>query len=207
MRWFGFHLQDLRGGRRQGRRPRGGDRRDRGLCGLRCESRGRGTAGQGSRREGWRRLGDKADPGGGDRRTCTWAGGLRGHLLAQGHPRHGIDLRDLQRLHPRPVRRRHRQAPAEAQTGGRRNRHLDHPSSAYAAGQLIVTAILETGGVDGNQPADALEAKPHRTIVGTVTYTPDDHYPSRTWPVYDGPDGKETPVARVKPQFIPTYGG
>jgi branched-chain amino acid transport system substrate-binding protein len=79
--------------------------------------------------------------------------------------------------------------------------------SAYAAGQLIVAAIRETGSVDGNELADVLEAKPHRTIVGTVTYTPDDHYPSRTWPVYDFPNGKETLVTKVKPQFIPTYGG
>jgi branched-chain amino acid transport system substrate-binding protein len=79
--------------------------------------------------------------------------------------------------------------------------------SSYAAGELIIDAIRETGSVDGDKLADALEAKPHKTIVGTVTYTPGDHYPTRTWPVYDFPGGKERLVTESKPQFIPEYGG
>lgn len=79
--------------------------------------------------------------------------------------------------------------------------------SAYAAGQLIRAAIAETGSVDGNRLADALEAKPHKTIVGRITYTPDNHYPSRIWPVYTFNGGKERLVTQVRPQFIPHYGG
>jgi branched-chain amino acid transport system substrate-binding protein len=79
--------------------------------------------------------------------------------------------------------------------------------SAYAAGQLIVDAISETGNLDGNKLADALEAKAHKTIVGRISYTPDNHYPSRIWPVYTFTGGKESLVTQVKPQFIPTYGG
>jgi branched-chain amino acid transport system substrate-binding protein len=79
--------------------------------------------------------------------------------------------------------------------------------SAYAAGQLIFDAIKETGSVDGNALADALEAKPHKTIVGKVTYTKADHYPSRTWPVYVVSGRKPKLVTTVKPQFIPEYGG
>jgi branched-chain amino acid transport system substrate-binding protein len=79
--------------------------------------------------------------------------------------------------------------------------------ASYAAGQLILDAIEETGSVDGNRLADALEARPHQTIVGKVSYSPDDHYPSRTWPIYDFPGGKEKLVTEVHPQFIPEYGG
>jgi len=78
--------------------------------------------------------------------------------------------------------------------------------SAYAAGQLILDAIEETGTLDGNRLADALEAKPHRTVVGKVSYTKDDHYPTRTWPVYVDSNGKPKLVTEVKPQFIPEYG-
>jgi branched-chain amino acid transport system substrate-binding protein len=79
--------------------------------------------------------------------------------------------------------------------------------SAYAAGQLIIDAIKETHSVDGNVLADTLEAKPHKTIVGKVTYTKDDHYPSRIWPVYVVSNRKPKLVTKVKPQFIPEYGG
>jgi branched-chain amino acid transport system substrate-binding protein len=79
--------------------------------------------------------------------------------------------------------------------------------SAYAAGQLILDAIRETGSVNGNTLADALEAKPHRTIVGKITYTPDNHYPTRIWPVYTFAGGRERLVTQVKPQYIPHYGG
>ena len=78
--------------------------------------------------------------------------------------------------------------------------------AAYAAGQLILDAIEETHSVDGDVLADALEAKPHQTIIGRVSYTKDDHYPSRTWPVYVVSNGKPKLVTKVKPQFIPEYG-
>jgi branched-chain amino acid transport system substrate-binding protein len=79
--------------------------------------------------------------------------------------------------------------------------------ASYAAGQLIIDAISETGSVDGNVLAHALEAKPHKTIVGTVTYTKDNHYPTRTWPIYEIADGKPKLVTEVTPHFIPEYGG
>jgi branched-chain amino acid transport system substrate-binding protein len=78
--------------------------------------------------------------------------------------------------------------------------------AAYAAGQLILDAIEETGGVDGHVLADALEARPRKTIVGEIAYTPDDHYPTRTWPVYEFSSGKPKLVTKVKPEFIPEYG-
>ena len=77
---------------------------------------------------------------------------------------------------------------------------------AYAGGQMILDAIRETGSVDGNTLADALEAKPHDTVVGRLAYTPDNHQPSRTWPIYSYSSGKPKLVAKVKPQFIPEYG-
>lgn len=76
----------------------------------------------------------------------------------------------------------------------------------YAAGQLMLETIEETGSVDGNTLADALEAKPHRTINGEYSYTRDDHFPSRTWPIYVYSTGKPRLVAEVKPKFIPEYG-
>lgn len=79
--------------------------------------------------------------------------------------------------------------------------------ASYAAGQLILDAIRETHSVDGNTLADALEAKPHKTIVGKVEYSKDDHLPTRTWPVYVYSNGKPKLVAKVKPRFIPEYGG
>lgn len=79
--------------------------------------------------------------------------------------------------------------------------------ASYAAGQLIFGAIEKTGTLEGNALADVLEEKPHRTVIGTVKYTPGDHYPTRIWPVYVFNGGKERLVAKVKPQFIPTYGG
>lgn len=79
--------------------------------------------------------------------------------------------------------------------------------ATYAGGQLILDAIKETGSVDGSVLADALEAKPHKTVVGEVTYTKDDHYPSRTWPVYSYASGKPKLVTEVTPHFIPEYGG
>jgi branched-chain amino acid transport system substrate-binding protein len=79
--------------------------------------------------------------------------------------------------------------------------------SAYAAGQLILASIRETGTVEGNALADALEAKPHGTIVGRVAYTPEDHYPSRAWPIYLFKDRKPSLLTVVKPEFLPEYGG
>lgn len=78
--------------------------------------------------------------------------------------------------------------------------------ATYAGGQLILEAIEETGSVNGNTLADALEARPHKTVVGKVSYTEDDHYPTRTWPIYDYSSGKPKLVTKVKPHFIPEYG-
>ncbi len=78
---------------------------------------------------------------------------------------------------------------------------------AYAGGQLILDAIRETHSVNGNTLADALEAKAHHTVVGDLTYTKTDHHPARTWPIYSYATGTPVLVAKVKPQFIPEYGG
>ncbi len=40
-----------------------------------------------------------------------------------------------------------------------------------------------------------------------MTYTKDDHYPTRTWPIYSYASGKPQLVTEVKPHFIPEYGG
>jgi len=79
--------------------------------------------------------------------------------------------------------------------------------ASYAAGQLILDVIDETGTVDGNDLADALEAKSHRTIIGKINYTKSDHYPTRVWPIYVYSNGKPKLVAEVKPRFIPDYRG
>lgn len=79
--------------------------------------------------------------------------------------------------------------------------------ASYAGGQLIIDAIRETHSVDGNKLADALEAKPHRTIVGKLAFSRDDHLGTRTWPVYQYSNGKPKLVAKVKPPFIPKYEG
>jgi branched-chain amino acid transport system substrate-binding protein len=79
--------------------------------------------------------------------------------------------------------------------------------ASYAAGQLILDAIKETGTLNGNRLADALEAHPHQTIVGKVSYSKDDHYPTRTWPIYVFSGGKEKLVTEVHPKYIPQYGG
>jgi branched-chain amino acid transport system substrate-binding protein len=77
---------------------------------------------------------------------------------------------------------------------------------AYAGGQLVLDAIEETGSVNGTVLADALEAKPHDTVVGRLAYTPTDHHPTRTWPIYDYSSGQPVLAAKVKPPFIPEYG-
>jgi len=76
----------------------------------------------------------------------------------------------------------------------------------YAAGQLALAAIEETGSVDGSKLADVLEAKPHRTINGMYRYTRNDHFAHRTWPIYDYSSGAPRLVTEVKPQFEPKYG-
>jgi branched-chain amino acid transport system substrate-binding protein len=78
--------------------------------------------------------------------------------------------------------------------------------AAYAGGQLILDAIEETGSVEGNVLADALEAKPHQTIIGELSYTRDDHHPTGTWPIYVYSNDKPKLVTKVKPRFIPEYG-
>lgn len=79
--------------------------------------------------------------------------------------------------------------------------------ASYAAGQLIIDAIRETHSVDGSKLADALEAKPHRTIVGEAKFSSEDHLATRTWPVYVYLNGKPKLVTKVEPRFIPEYGG
>lgn len=79
--------------------------------------------------------------------------------------------------------------------------------ASYAAGQLIIDAIRETDSVDGRVLADALEAKPHETIVGKVEYSPDDHYPTRVWPVYEFANGKPRLVTEIAPKFVPEASG
>lgn len=77
----------------------------------------------------------------------------------------------------------------------------------YTAGQLIIDAIEETHSVNGNTLADALEAKPHKTVLGKISYTEDNHYPTGTaWPIYVISNGKPKLVTKVKPRFIPEYG-
>jgi branched-chain amino acid transport system substrate-binding protein len=78
---------------------------------------------------------------------------------------------------------------------------------AYAGGQLILDAIRETHSVNGTTLADALEAKPHHTVNGDLKYTRDDHHPIRTWPIYSYTTGQPVLAAKVKPPFIPEYGG
>jgi branched-chain amino acid transport system substrate-binding protein len=79
--------------------------------------------------------------------------------------------------------------------------------SAYAAGQLMIEAIEETGSLNGNALADALEAKPHQTVIGKISYTKGDHYPSGSWPIYAFSNGKPKLVTEITPRFLPEYGG
>lgn len=76
----------------------------------------------------------------------------------------------------------------------------------YAGGQLIIDVIEETHSVSGEVLAEALEAKTHNTILGKIGYSENDHYPTRVWPIYVLSNGKPKLVAKVKPEFIPTYG-
>jgi branched-chain amino acid transport system substrate-binding protein len=79
--------------------------------------------------------------------------------------------------------------------------------ASYATGELILQVIKETGSVDGEVLADALEEKPHTTIVGKAEYTPQNHYPTRVWPVYEFVDGKPRFVTEVAPKFVPESPG
>jgi branched-chain amino acid transport system substrate-binding protein len=79
--------------------------------------------------------------------------------------------------------------------------------ASYATGQLIIDVIKETHSVNGDVLATALEAKPHRTLVGTARYTRDDHYPTRVWPVYEFANGHPRFVTEVAPKFVPEPAG
>lgn len=78
--------------------------------------------------------------------------------------------------------------------------------SAYAGGQLIVDAIEETGSIDGDVLADALEAKPHQTVLGKISYTKDFHYANGNWPIYVFANGKPKLLTTITPTFLPEYG-
>lgn len=77
--------------------------------------------------------------------------------------------------------------------------------ASYAAGQLILDAIRETGTTDGDELATALEAKPHPTVMGPLSYTPDNHLPSGPWYIYEYPDRKPKLLERVAPDYVPEY--
>lgn len=77
--------------------------------------------------------------------------------------------------------------------------------ASYAAGELILDAIRETGTTDGAQLATALEAKSHPTVMGPLSYTPDDHLPSGPWYIYEYPDREPKLLKRVEPAYVPDY--
>jgi branched-chain amino acid transport system substrate-binding protein len=77
--------------------------------------------------------------------------------------------------------------------------------ASYAAGQLMLDALRETGTIDGAKLATALEAKPHPTVMGPLSYTPDNHLPSGPWYIYDYPDRKPNLLKRVTPAYLPEY--
>lgn len=76
---------------------------------------------------------------------------------------------------------------------------------AYAAGQLILEAIRETGTTDGDRLATALEAMPRPTVMGSLTYTRDNHLPSGPWYIYEYPDRVPKLLKRVAPAYMPDY--
>jgi branched-chain amino acid transport system substrate-binding protein len=77
--------------------------------------------------------------------------------------------------------------------------------ASYAAGQLMLDAIRETGTTDGAKLAAALEAKPHSTVMGPLSYTSDNHLPSGPWYIYEYPERKPKLLKRVKPAYVPEY--
>jgi len=79
--------------------------------------------------------------------------------------------------------------------------------ASYAAGQLILDAIREAGTVDGNALADALEAKPHKTVMGTLEYTPKSHIPVGPWWIYSFSSRQPKLVTKVDSHYFPEYEG
>ncbi|HUB98357.1 MAG TPA: ABC transporter substrate-binding protein [Solirubrobacterales bacterium] len=77
--------------------------------------------------------------------------------------------------------------------------------ASYAAGQLILDAIRETRTTDGAKLATALEAKSHRTVMGPLRYTRDNHLPSGPWYIYEYPDRKPKLLEQVNPAYVPEY--
>jgi branched-chain amino acid transport system substrate-binding protein len=77
--------------------------------------------------------------------------------------------------------------------------------ASYAAGQLILEAIRETGTTDGARLATALEAQPHLTVMGPLGYTANDHLPSGPWYIYEYPDREPKLLKQVKPAYVPEY--
>lgn len=77
--------------------------------------------------------------------------------------------------------------------------------ASYAAGELILDAIRETGTTDGVKLATALEARSHPTVMGSLSYTRDDHLPSGPWYIYEYPDREPKLLERVKPAYVPDY--
>jgi branched-chain amino acid transport system substrate-binding protein len=77
--------------------------------------------------------------------------------------------------------------------------------ASYAAGELMLNAIRETGTTDGAKLAAALEAKSHSTVMGPLSYTSDNHLPSGPWYIYEYPERKPKLLERVKPAYVPRY--
>lgn len=77
--------------------------------------------------------------------------------------------------------------------------------ASYAAGELILDAIRETGTTDGAKLATALEARSHPTVMGPLSYAPDDHLPSGPWYIYEYPDREPELLQRIKPAYVPDY--
>jgi branched-chain amino acid transport system substrate-binding protein len=77
--------------------------------------------------------------------------------------------------------------------------------ASYAAGQLILDAIRETGTTDGSRLATALEEKSHATVMGPLGYTASDHLPSGPWFIYEYPDRRPKLLQEVKPAYVPEY--
>lgn len=78
--------------------------------------------------------------------------------------------------------------------------------SAYAGGQLIIEAMEETHSIAGSTLADALEERPHNTVIGKISYTKDNHYPDGTWSFYVFSNGEPKLLERITPHFLPEYG-
>jgi branched-chain amino acid transport system substrate-binding protein len=79
--------------------------------------------------------------------------------------------------------------------------------ASYAAGQLILDAIKETRSVDGATLADWLEEEPRPTVMGTLSYSKEDHLPQGGWSIYEYATRKPRFVTRVRPHYFPPYKG